>query len=381
MTNPIYLDNAATTWPKPESVGKAMMQYLELFGGSPGRSGHRFAIEAARGIFETREKIAQLFSLHSSDRVIFTANATMAVNIALKGIVQKGDHIIISPLEHNAVWRTVHFLKESGVINYDIAPATHDGVIDVAATKMLIRKETRLIVCIHGSNVTGAIQDIASLGALCHEHDILFMVDAAQTAGLVPIDMLKMQIGILAFTGHKKMYGPMGTGGLCISERVDPRTLIHGGTGSKSEDAAHPDFFPDRLEAGTPNTVGLFGLNAGLGYVLEHQPLQLWEKSLLLANHFSDACNSMKGITVYTPTGMHLPNVSITLHNILPGEAAAILDKEFGIMVRPGLHCAPLAHRTLGTIHGGTIRFSFGCFNTMSHTEAAITALHNISKR
>ncbi|HPB02550.1 MAG TPA: aminotransferase class V-fold PLP-dependent enzyme [Bacteroidales bacterium] len=376
----IYLDNSATSWPKPASIISAMTSYLNDYGGSPGRSGHQFAAKAAQEVFETRELIASLFNCPAAERVMFSANATHALNFAIKGILNPGDHVIISHMEHNAVYRTVSFLKNEGIISFDIANCNERGFLDIGHLKSLIHANTRMIICIHGSNVSGTIQNISEIGRICAERNILFLVDAAQSAGFVPIDMVEDNIDLLAFTGHKKLYGPTGIGGLCIKDEIPVRTHIHGGTGSKSEMADHPLFYPDRLEAGTLNAVGIIGLNAGIQHVLGKGINNIRKSLSELTRYFMNECNQIDGISLYGPSASEdrLPLISMNIKNMEPTDLAAILDKEYGIMVRAGLHCSPLAHQTIGTFPGGTLRFSFGCFSTEEEAKLSIEALKKI---
>jgi len=376
----VYLDNSATSWPKPPAVVAAMNAYLNDFGGSPGRSGHDFAIKAAREVFETRELIASLFNVPESERVIFSANATHALNFAIKGILNKGDHVVISHTEHNAVLRPLTFLQKEGLISFDIARCDEKGNVDTENLKSLIKPETKLVVCIHGSNVSGAIQPLADIGKICKEKGILFMVDAAQTSGFVPVDMQRDNVNILAFTGHKKLYGPPGIGGLCIRDNIAIRTLIHGGTGSKSDMADHPEFYPDRLEAGTINTVGIIGLKAGINYI-QHKGIEIIRKNLKeLTSHFINGLIQMDEVTIYGPAPGEdrLPLVSVNIKDMVPSNVASVLDKEFGIMTRPGLHCSPLAHKTIGSFPQGTLRFSLGCFTKNEEIDYAIDSLKKI---
>lgn len=375
-----YLDNSATSWPKPASVISAMTAYLNEYGGSPGRSGHQFAAKAANEVFETRELIASFFNCPAAERVMFSANATHALNFAIKGILNPGDHVIISHMEHNAVFRTVTFLQDDGIISFDIASCNERGFLDIEQLRSLIRSNTRMIICIHGSNVSGTIQNIAEVGRICHEKNILFLVDAAQSAGFVPIDMVEDNIDLLAFTGHKKLYGPTGIGGLCIRDEISVRTHIHGGTGSNSELAGHPLFYPDRLEAGTLNAVGIIGLKAGMQHVLEKGINNIRKSLSELTRLFISECEKLDEITLYGPLASEerLPLVSLNVDNITPADLAATLDKNFGIMVRPGLHCSPLAHQAIGTFPKGTLRFSLGCFTTEEEVKYSLNALEKI---
>jgi len=376
----IYLDNSATSWPKPASVISAMSSYLNEYGGSPGRSGHQFASKAACEVSETRELIASLFNCPAAERVMFAANATHALNFAIKGVLNQGDHIIISHMEHNAVYRTVSYLKDEGIISFDIANCNEHGFLDIEHLKSLIRKNTRMIICIHGSNVAGTIQNISEIGSICAEKQILFLVDAAQSAGFVPIDMVEDNIDLLAFTGHKKLYGPTGIGGLCIKDEIPVRTLIHGGTGSKSDLAGHPMFYPDRLEAGTLNAVGIIGLKAGIEHVLDKGINHIRTSLSELTRYFIDECNQIDEISIYGPSAKQerLPLISMNIRNMAPADLASTLDKEYGIMVRPGLHCSPLAHQTIGSFPQGTLRFSFGCFTTEEEIKYALDSLKTI---
>ncbi|PKP22263.1 MAG: cysteine desulfurase [Bacteroidetes bacterium HGW-Bacteroidetes-21] len=376
----VYLDNAATSWPKPPGVVEAITKYLNEYGGSPGRSGHDFAIQAAREVFETREILAGLYHVPDSENVIISANATHALNFAIKGLLEKGDHVIISHMEHNSVLRPLTYLHDEGLVRFDIARCDEKGYVDLEHMRSLILPETKMIICIHGSNVAGTIQPIAKIGALCKENGILFLVDAAQTSGFVPIDMQKENIDILAFTGHKKLYGPPGIGGLCMQKNISIKTLIHGGTGSKSDMAHHPEFYPDRLEAGTINTVGVTGLKAGIQYI-QHKGIDSIRQNLSeLTAHFMRELAKMEEVTIYGPE-VHeerLPLISVNVKNKVPSDLAAKLDKEYGIMVRPGIHCSPLAHKSIGSFPQGTLRFSLGCFTTPEEVEYAIQSLKKI---
>ncbi|RPH32624.1 MAG: aminotransferase class V-fold PLP-dependent enzyme [Bacteroidales bacterium] len=376
----VYLDNSATSWPKPPAVLDAMSTYINEYGASPGRSGHGFAVRAAREVFETRELIASLFNVESSERVIFSANATHAINIALKGLLKKGDHVIITHMEHNSVRRPLKYLKSIGLIDVTIADCCEKGYVDIDKLTSCFRENTKLVVTIHGSNVSGAVMPIDRIGQICKAKGVLYMVDAAQTAGFIPIDMQNDSIDILVFTGHKKLYGPPGIGGLCIRNGIHIDTLIHGGTGSRSELDVHPDFYPDRLEAGTPNTLGILGLKAGIQYIIAKGIDSIRER---LGQQTAFLINALKGIdeiTLYGPgtSENRLPLVSMNVKKISPSQLALTLDSEYGIMTRAGLHCSPLAHQTLSTLPQGTVRFSLGCFTTDKEIDYTINALKRI---
>jgi cysteine desulfurase / selenocysteine lyase len=379
----VYLDNSATSWPKPPTVVKAISDYLNKYGGSPGRSGHSFALRAAREVFETRELIAGLFNVRSSEKVVFSANATHALNIALKGILKKGDHVIITSMEHNSVIRPWRYSENRGLIEISILNCDVKGKINIEDLIKSFQPNTKLVATIHGSNVTGTLQPIRQIGEICKKRNVHYLIDAAQTAGVIPIDMQKDHIGILAFTGHKKLYGPPGIGGLCINDDVLIETLIHGGTGSKSEMEIHPEFFPDRLEAGTGNTVGVVGLKAGIQFIIEKEIDNLKKKQIQLAKYFINCLTEIDEIVLYGPnTGEErLPIISINIKNMVPSDLAFKLDSEFEIMVRAGLHCSPLAHKTIGTFPQGTLRFSIGSFNTEEEIKYTIESIKKIIKK
>ena len=376
----VYLDNSATSWPKPPTVVKAISDYLNEYGGSPGRSGHSFSLRAAREVFETRELIAELFNARSSERVIFTANATHALNIALKGILKKGDHVIITSMEHNSMIRPLRYLENQGLIELSIVNCDSKGSINIENLINCFKPNTKLVATIHGSNVTGTLQPIRQIGNICKNNNVLYLIDAAQSAGFANIDMQQDNIDILAFTSHKKLYGPPGIGGLCINNDIAIETLIHGGTGSKSEMEIHPEFYPDRLEAGTGNTVGVVGLKAGIQFILDKGIDKLRIKQTELTNYFIKQLQEINEVILYgiNSDEDRLPIVSMNIKNIIPSDLAYKLDNEFEIMVRAGLHCSPLAHKTIGTFPQGTVRFSIGSFNTEEEINYTIEAIKRI---
>lgn len=377
----IYLDNSATSWPKPPAVIAAISESLTNYGGSPGRSGHHFSVKAAKEVFETRELIASFFNAPSSDRVIFTSNATHAINVALKGILKKGDHVLISSMEHNSVIRPLRFLEKERSIEITIVDCNKNGQLNIELLKNNIKSNTKMVVTIHGSNVTGTILPIREIGAICKSKNILYMVDAAQTAGIIPIDIQTDNIDILAFTGHKELYGPTGIGGLCIKNDLHIESLIQGGTGSKSEMEIHPSFYPDLLEAGTQNMLGIIGLKAGINYILEQGMDNLRNKQFQLTNYFLSQLKEIENIILYGCDSKEerLPVISLNIKNIVPSDLAFKLDKKFGIMVRAGLHCSPLAHKSIGTFPQGTVRFSIGGFTTEEDIQLTIHALQKIA--
>jgi len=376
----IYLDNSATSFPKPPAVIHAIGEYLGSYGASPGRSAHSMSVKAARAVFETREMIASFFNLDSSERVIFSANATLALNIALKGLLNKGDHVIISHMEHNSVHRPLRYLERAGLIELSVAACDKAGFVDLDHFTNLFRPNTKMVAMIHGSNVSGTVQPISEVGKICKQNNVIFLVDAAQTAGFIPINVQSDCIDILVFTGHKKLYGPPGIGGLCIGKDIQIKPFIHGGSGSQSELDTHPGAYPDRLEAGTPNTAGIVGLKAGLEYVM-NKGLETIQKSQLdLTELLIEKFRNLEKIKIFGPDAIEnrLPVVSVNIVGIDPGELSRILDRDYGIMTRPGLHCAPLAHKAIGSFPQGTTRFSIGAFNTEDDILSAAEAMKEI---
>ena len=377
----IYLDNAATSWPKPEEVYQAADEALRQ-GGNPGRSGHKMSIAAGRTVEETRMLLARLFAIPKPESIAFTLNATDALNLALKGILKKGDHVITSSMEHNSVTRPLETLKLSGVEVTKVALSPYSGV-DMREVKAAIKENTRLMVFSHVSNVTGTVNSIADIGGLCREYGILFLVDAAQSAGVIPIDVEKMKIDLLAFPGHKSLLGPVGTGGLFIREGLSLKPIREGGTGSFSELLLQPEKIPDRYESGTLNTSGIAGLAAGVRFLLEQGVETLQKKEASLTNRLLEGISQISGITVFGPPPgkMRSGVVSLLINGVEPAQTAIILDNVFNIAVRAGLHCAPDTHRMLGTLGtGGTVRFSIGAFNTEKEIDLCLEALRSIAE-
>jgi cysteine desulfurase family protein len=378
----IYFDNAATSWPKPAGMIDAMTRYSGMVGGNPGRSGHRRSLHAGRILLEAREDLAKLLGIEDSFQMVFTKNATEALNMALLGILHSGDHVITSSMEHNSVMRPLRFLETQGV-QMSVVSCSRDGRLNIEDVNAAIRPQTRLLVVTHASNVTGTIQPIADLGRSARDHGILFCVDAAQTAGALPIQVDDMAIDLLAFSGHKSLFGPQGTGGLYIRQGVekDLRPLMMGGTGSRSEFEVQPDFMPDKYESGTPNTIGIAGLGAGVRFVLEEGVEMIRSKEKGLTERFLKGLASLKDITVYGPpdAASRAAVVSFNIRGVSPSEAALQLDERFGILCRPGLHCAPAAHRTIGTFSQGTIRFGFGYFNKDEEISFALEAIQSLA--
>lgn len=380
----IYLDNAATSYPKPKGVGQAMMYFLEKVGASPGRSGHRLSIEASHILYQTRERVAELFNGDDPLRIIFTLNVTEAINLALKGLLRPGDQVITSSMEHNSVMRPLRGLEKRGV-EVKVVSCSPQGVLYPVDIERAIKKNTKLIVLNHGSNVIGSLLPITVVGEIARKHDILFLVDTAQTAGCYPLDIKKDNIDLLAFTGHKALYGPPGTGGLVLGKRVDTKKLTplkEGGTGSHSEFEEQPGFLPDLYESGTPNTVGLAGLNAGISFILKEGISKIHQYELSLSQKLIAGLKEIPGVIVYGEEQVkdRVAVISFNIKDQLPSEVGLRLDEEYDIMCRVGLHCSPATHKTIGTFPRGTVRFSMSWFNTLEEVEQAIMAIRDIAK-
>ncbi len=375
----IYFDNACTSFPKPPAVLEAIQDYSLHIGSTPGRSGHRLALEAARLIFDARENLSQLFNISRSERLVFTSNATEALNLAIMGLLTEGGHVIAPSMEHNSVMRPLNYLLRQGLIELSIIRCSEAGHIDLEDLKRSIKKNTRLIAVNHASNVVGTIAPLLEIGRLSGE--IPFLVDAAQSAGAVDIDVEAWGIDLMAFTGHKSLYGPQGTGGLFVREGIDLKPLRRGGTGSKSESWDHPDFLPDKYECGTPNTVGIAGLGEGVRFVLNRGLHEIRRHEIGLTRALLEGLEDIEGVTVYggRKADEQTATVSINVKGIEASEVGYRLDREFDIMTRVGLHCNPGAHRTLGTFPHGTVRLSMGYFNTHEEVAQVLDALRRIA--
>lgn len=377
----IYLDNASTSFPKPETVFERMDNFQRTICANPGRGAHRMAIESAREVMLTRELLAKLFNIKDPSRIVFTLNCTEAINLAIKGLLKRNRHVIISSMEHNSILRPLTHMRDIGV-EFDVIPCSENGELDLNLLEEAIRPDTGLIVCTHASNVTGEILPISAIGYIAKNRGIPFMVDAAQTAGTVPIDVENDNIDILAFPGHKGLLGPQGTGGLWFREGLNLEPLRYGGTGSHSEDAYQPKLSPDRYESGTLNTPGIVGLGAGVRYILEKGIENIRESEIELTEYLTERIRNIKGINCYghmdakRKTGI----VSFNFEGVNCSEVAHVLDRGFDIAVRSGLHCAPMAHRAIGTFPDGAVRVSSGLFNTKEHIDELILALSEISK-
>ncbi len=381
----IYLDNPATSWPKPPQVKEAMNKFMEEVGANPGRSGHFLSIEAARIIYETREALSVLFHVKDSSRIVFTLNATESINLALNGLLKPKDHVITSSMEHNSVMRPLRDLEKKG-IELSVIPCSKEGMLDAGEVERRIQSNTKMVVLNHASNVTGTLLPIIAVGEIARAHNLLFLVDAAQTAGAYPIDVERDGIDLLAFTGHKSLYGPQGTGGLVIGERIDEKEMIplkQGGTGSRSEFEEQPDFLPDRFESGTPNGVGIAGLLAGIRFVLEKGVEQIRQNEITLTEKLIEGLKKISRVKRYGPQIQknQIATLSFNIEQLSPSDVAHRLEKEFGVLCRSGLHCAPAAHRTIGTFPEGTVRFGLSAFNNEADIEAAIRTVSQISKQ
>ena len=375
----IYLDNAATTLRKPPQVIDAVARAMGSFGNSA-RGTHEGALTASRTIYDTRCKLAALFGCPRPDHVAFTANSTEALNIAINGLVRPGDHVLSTDLEHNSVLRPLYRLRDERGVALDFVPADRQGRIDYADLERLLRPETRAIVCTHASNLTGDAVDLARVGALAHAHGVLLVVDASQSAGVLPIDMEKMQIDVLCFTGHKSLMGPQGTGGLCVREGVDIAPWKVGGTGVQTYSESQPAQMPTRLEAGTLNGHGIAGLFAALDFLQETGIGTIHAHETALLRRFVEGVRNIPGVTLYGDFDHERTAVAaLNIGDMDSGEVSDILSEDYGIATRPGAHCAPRLHEALGTEEQGAVRFSFGWYNTEEEADAAVNALREIA--
>ena len=374
----IYLDNAATTIQKPSCVAEAVVNAMGNLGNS-GRGVHGTSLTASRVIYDTRAALATLFNAPSPARVAFTSNSTEALNTAILGLFSAGDHVISTDLEHNSVLRPLYLLQQQGVA-VDFVPADTQGQIHYEDFEKLLRPNTRAIVCTHASNLTGDTLDIARIGEFAHEHGLLFVVDASQTAGALPIDMKQMHIDVLCFTGHKSLMGPQGTGGLCVAEGVEIRPLKSGGTGVQTYLPHQPAEMPTHLEAGTLNGHGITGLGAALDFINSVGIETIHNHEMSLMHRFYEGVCNLEGVTIYGDfTRDRAPIVTLNIGDIPSGEVADILSGEFSIATRAGAHCAPRLHTALGTVEQGAVRFSFGYYNTIEDVDAAIAAVRSIA--
>ena len=378
----IYLDNGATTFPKPKVVTDKIMECYLGYAGNPGRSGHKLAMKMDLEIYETREKICKLINGTEVLNVIFTFNATDSLNLAIKGVLEEGDHVITTSMEHNSVLRPLNQLRKDGKIELSIVYADDKGYIDPQKIFEALTPNTKMIVTTHMSNVFGTIVDIKAIGDFCKENNILYLVDASQSIGVLDIDVQEMNIDLLAFPGHKALFGPMGTGALYIKEGIIVKPLKEGGTGSYSHSIDQPDIYPDSLESGTPNGVGIIALGKGIDFINEVGLENIRNHEMSLKNHFIELLKDNEDVILYgTLDDRQGAVVSLNVKDMDSSEISYILSDEFDIYTRPGFHCAPLAHKTMGTEELGAIRFSFGYYNTLEEIDKTVEALLNIIER
>ncbi len=378
----IYLDNAATTLHKPRLVIDAVVEAMTSMGNSS-RGTHDQSIKASMAVFECRCKLAQLLGCPSPDRVVFTQNSTEALNIAINGLINEGDHVITTDLEHNSVLRPLYRLEAERNVSLSFVSADQTGCVDYEAFERLINPKTRAIVCTHGSNLTGNILDIKHIGELAKKHGLLFIVDASQTAGAYPINMMDMGISVLCFTGHKGLMGPQGTGGLCIADDVNIRPWKVGGSGVQSYSKTQPAELPTALEAGTLNGHGLAGLSAALDFIMETGVEAIHQKEIALMKHFYESVKMIDGVKIYGDFSTE-ERCAIVALNIRDYESSAVSDVlavDYDIATRPGAHCAPRMHQALGTTEQGAVRFSFSFFNTEEEVDFALEAVKNIAEQ
>lgn len=381
----VYMDNGATSWPKAPGVAEAMSHYMLHVGVNVGRGAYEEAFEAERHILTLREQLNAMVNGPGSAHVVFNMNVTQGLNMILKGLLSPGDHVLISPLEHNAVMRPLHQLMELGVQVTQI-PCNPEGYIEIERFKKMISQAVKAVVICHGSNVFGTIQDLEALGGVLKElaPETFFIADCAQTAGIVPIDMKAWGLDAVAFTGHKALLGPQGTGGFILTERLNQALtpIITGGTGSHSESEVQPEYLPDKFESGTPNTVGLYGLAAAVSYILDHSRSEAYQRERALTKQFMDAVTALNipDIRIVGPKAdqKRTAVVSLDFKGYDNAEVSYYLQKEFGIATRVGMHCAPAAHKSLGTYPQGTVRFSFSEFNTGEEITYAVQSIEKV---
>lgn len=376
----IYLDSAATSYHKPDGVARAVAEAISHMG-NPGRGAHEASLDASRVVYGTREKMAELFGAEEASQIVFTANSTESLNIAIQGLVDPGDHVITTVMEHNSVLRPLYLCQQRGV-SLTILPFSATGTVTPEAIEAVIRSNTRMIVCTHGSNLTGDLNDLEAIGRVCKKHHLLFVVDASQTAGVFPIQMDSMNIDVLCFTGHKSLMGPQGTGGMCVRKGVRIRPLLVGGSGIDSYSKIHPQVMPAALEAGTLNAHGIAGLSAALDFIKKVTPDVIRQREEELTRRFVSQIKSIPGVKLYG-NYEQFPRAPILSLNILDydsGEIADVLAQDYGIMTRAGAHCAPLMHEALGTKSQGAVRFSFSYFNTEEEIDQAANAIRELAE-
>ncbi|MCL6459491.1 MAG: aminotransferase class V-fold PLP-dependent enzyme [Gorillibacterium sp.] len=378
-----YFDHAASSWPKPPQVTEAMVKWLESNGANPGRGSHQSAMEAARTIYRCRVSLAELFGIANPNDISFTANATEALNIAIKGFLHQGDHVISTGLEHNSVRRPLEWMRQEKQVSITYVPADKQGRIQLDQVEKAFHANTKLLVCSHASNLLGSILPVEKLAEMCKARGVRLLVDAAQTAGAYPIDVRSMGIDMLAFPGHKGLLGPQGTGGLYLHPEVEVEPLFHGGTGSRSEETSQPKTRPDRYEAGTRNTVGIVGLDQGIRYIMQETVAVIREKESRMIRILMEGLQDLNGVSCLgPPVGEERTSiVAFTVEAKDPAEVAHQLDRNYNIAVRAGYHCTPLGHQTAGTLGTGAIRASIGYFTTIDEIEYLLHAMREITRK
>ncbi|MBD3219885.1 aminotransferase class V-fold PLP-dependent enzyme [bacterium] len=389
MDTIIYLDNAATTFPKPDIVHDSVREFYASHGVNPGRTGCDLAVEAGAMIEGTRKKYSRLFneSAYASgkasdpNRLGFALNATAALNLVINGTVKAGDHVVTTSLEHNSVIRPVNHRVRDGGAEATYVPPDAEGYLDPEDIRKAIKSNTKLVIVNHGSNVTGVVQDIVAIGAVCRDEGVPFALDSAQTAGVLPIDMAEANLSFVVFTGHKGLFGPTGTGGLCVADDAELEGTIFGGTGVRSATLYHLEEYPYRIEAGTQNVAGISGLSAGLDWVLERGMDSIYAHEMELLGRLQEGLQAIDNVTLHGTTNLErrVATLSMTLENYDPSDVGTLLDVEYGVQTRTGLQCAPLIHEHHGTAPRGTVRFSIGPFNTEEHIDIAIRGVEELA--
>ena len=376
----IYLDNAATSFPKPKEVADAVYDFMINNGTSSGRGSYKKAMQSDYIVYECRKLIGNLFNFDDPKKVVFTSNVTDSLNIAIRGILKENDHVITSSLEHNAVWRCLKTLEKDINIKIDTVECSKDGITNPEDIKKYIRKDTALIVFTQASNVLGTIQPVKEIGKIARENKIVFLVDAAQSAGAMKIDIKEDNIDILAFTGHKSLLGPMGTGGLIINTDIDIKPLKAGGTGGDSAYDYQPDYYPNHLETGTSNVSGIAGLRAAIKFLNREGIDNIHNKEKKLTKYALQRLETVKDIEIYGPKDCEkiLSVISFNIKNKRPEDISTILDQKYNIMLRAGLHCAPTAHSVINTKDRGSLRIGIGYFNTKDDIDKLVEALNNL---
>jgi cysteine desulfurase / selenocysteine lyase len=377
----IYLDNAATTFPKPKDVLEPMLAAYETYGVNPGRSGYDLCLMAGQLVADTRKELTRFFGGTDPNRLVFAANATDALNVLIQGVLEEGDHAVTTTIEHNSVIRPLNHMARDRGVEVDFVPVEADGRVDPRSIARRLRRNTRLVIVNHGSNVIGTVQPVAEIGRFCRERSITFAIDSAQTAGVLPIDMRAMCVDVVAFTGHKSLLAPTGIGGLCVGDAVDIRPTRFGGTGVNSVNPYHLEEYPYRLEAGTGNVLGIAGLHFGQAYLAARGLEAIYRHEMGLFARLQSGLAAIDGVTLHGTTSLEhrLPVLSFTVAGRDPADVGTLLDVEYGIAARTGLQCAPLLHQQMGTLERGTVRFSIGPMNEESHIDAALAAVGEIA--